>query len=116
MPKNLQISDARYTRLVKAARANGYVVEAGPGYVVKAGPGSQLGEFIDFLVSQAEPITGKQYDEIWARFISRIAPQVSALAAALRHVPGKPGIVTEASASLGRFSVWADDIKRNAPP
>jgi len=108
MPKNLQISDDRYIRLVKAARAN--------GYAVKAGPGSQLGEFIDFLVSQAEPITCKQYDEIWARFISRIAPQVSALAAALRHVPGKPGIVTEASASLGRFSVWADDIKRNAPP
>mgnify|MGYP001606482843 CR=1 FL=1 len=42
MPKPIQLSDARYLRLLALAQQ--------AGYIVKRGPGSLLGEFLDALM------------------------------------------------------------------
>ena len=58
MPKQLQLSDARYLRLLALAQQ--------AGYVVKRGPASQLGEFLDALMEawDAWPPSVAQYNAL----------------------------------------------------
>lgn len=99
--KTIQLSAARYARLVAAAQV--------AGFVVKPGPGSQLGTFIDHLLDNApQPIEGDTPAEIWSRWNTAAMPQLNALAVALAHC-GK-SLKIEFDADKGAFSLEQHDF------
>lgn len=101
MPRTIQLSDARYKRLVAAAQV--------AGYSVKPGPGSQLGDFIEHLLDNAPlPIEGDTPAEVWARWNAAAMPILNELGHAL--VAHKKGYRIEADSDLGFFHIEQRDL------
>ena len=97
MPKNLQISDTRHTRLLKTAKRADFDLE-------KKGAAGETGAFLDWLFDHApQPIEGKDAFECWAVFGRRLMPLLDELMQALaRH-----GYSVESTFSLEQMSVHA---------